>query len=320
MKSETQALPEGCSTLRASRGGCLAGRRWPATGTPPRGSGWGTQITDLGAKGPKAQPSIGACYTKERKKSLSRFGKAQGGRPLLAAGRRVEGFSQQGQDPKPCGLVPPAGLTEDEDVRAMLRGSRLCKIRSRTWHKERLYRLQEDGLSVWFQRSIPRAPSQHICEPGPGSRTVWYSAQARPAALTLRARLVPPHSPRAAHRGRPRGPPVRGPAALRRCLRAGTLPHHRLQGAPQKLGPGGAHSRGSTALGARPGQAARTPRRHEPARAPRPISCPGRGGPSPGVTGGQALSLEDPRSRRGMTLSLEGPYSETVPCLQNCGW
>ncbi|XP_007455198.1 PREDICTED: 1-phosphatidylinositol 4,5-bisphosphate phosphodiesterase delta-3 [Lipotes vexillifer] len=54
------------------------------------------------------------------------------------------------------------GLTEDEDVRAMLRGSRLCKIRSRTWQKERLYRLQEDCLSVWFQRRIPRAPSQHI--------------------------------------------------------------------------------------------------------------------------------------------------------------
>lgn len=54
------------------------------------------------------------------------------------------------------------GLTEDEDVRAMLRGSRLCKIRSRTWQKERLYRLQEDGLSVWFQRRIPRAPSRHI--------------------------------------------------------------------------------------------------------------------------------------------------------------
>ncbi|XP_066220021.1 1-phosphatidylinositol 4,5-bisphosphate phosphodiesterase delta-3 isoform X2 [Saccopteryx leptura] len=54
------------------------------------------------------------------------------------------------------------GLTEDEDVRAMLRGSRLCKIRSLTWQKERLYRLQEDGLSVWFQRRIPRARSQHI--------------------------------------------------------------------------------------------------------------------------------------------------------------
>ncbi|KAM7067252.1 1-phosphatidylinositol 4,5-bisphosphate phosphodiesterase delta-3 isoform 2-T4 [Molossus nigricans] len=44
----------------------------------------------------------------------------------------------------------------------MLRGSRLCKIRSRTWQKERLYRLQEDGLSVWFQRRIPHPPSQHI--------------------------------------------------------------------------------------------------------------------------------------------------------------
>ncbi|XP_059127896.1 1-phosphatidylinositol 4,5-bisphosphate phosphodiesterase delta-3 isoform X1 [Peromyscus eremicus] len=54
------------------------------------------------------------------------------------------------------------GLTEDEDVQAMLRGSRLLKIRSRTWHKERLYRLQEDGLSVWFQRRFPHAPSQHI--------------------------------------------------------------------------------------------------------------------------------------------------------------
>ncbi|XP_054987015.1 1-phosphatidylinositol 4,5-bisphosphate phosphodiesterase delta-3 [Sorex araneus] len=54
------------------------------------------------------------------------------------------------------------GLTEDEDVRAMLRGSRLRKIRSRTWQQERLYRLQEDGLSVWFQRRIPRAPSKHI--------------------------------------------------------------------------------------------------------------------------------------------------------------
>ncbi|XP_019607764.2 1-phosphatidylinositol 4,5-bisphosphate phosphodiesterase delta-3 [Rhinolophus sinicus] len=54
------------------------------------------------------------------------------------------------------------GLTEDEDVRAMLRGSRLCKIRSHTWQKERLYRLQEDGASIWFQRRFRRAPSQHI--------------------------------------------------------------------------------------------------------------------------------------------------------------
>ncbi|XP_033618976.1 1-phosphatidylinositol 4,5-bisphosphate phosphodiesterase delta-3 isoform X1 [Fukomys damarensis] len=54
------------------------------------------------------------------------------------------------------------GLTEDEDVRAMLRGSQLRKIRSHTWQKERLYQLQEDGLSVWFQRRFRHAPSRHI--------------------------------------------------------------------------------------------------------------------------------------------------------------
>ncbi|XP_032726895.1 1-phosphatidylinositol 4,5-bisphosphate phosphodiesterase delta-3 isoform X4 [Lontra canadensis] len=90
--------------------------------------------------------------------------------------RRPEEPSVPAQVATPVALAPPdggsrrpglralkkMGLTEDEDVRAMLQGSRLCKIRSRTWHKERLYRLQEDGLSVWFQRRIPRAPSQHI--------------------------------------------------------------------------------------------------------------------------------------------------------------
>ncbi|XP_016057486.1 PREDICTED: 1-phosphatidylinositol 4,5-bisphosphate phosphodiesterase delta-3 [Miniopterus natalensis] len=89
-----------------------------------------------------------------------------------------------------------AGLTEDEDVRAMLRGSRLCKIRSRTWQKERLYRLQEDGLSVWFQRRIPRAPSQHICESGRGAGTLDLAAPTAEEAqrwvrglAKLRARL-----------------------------------------------------------------------------------------------------------------------------------
>lgn len=85
----------------------------------------------------------------------------------------------------PCRARPnnpdfPAGLTEDEDIQAMLRGSRLLKIRSRTWHKERLYRLQEDGLSVWFQRRIPHAPSQHICE--------WVGGGAGQGAVDSRGR------------------------------------------------------------------------------------------------------------------------------------
>lgn len=63
--------------------------------------------------------------------------------------------------------ITSAGLTEDEDVRAMLRGSRFLKIRSLKWQQERLYRLQDDCMSVWFQRCIPRARTKHICEPGP---------------------------------------------------------------------------------------------------------------------------------------------------------
>lgn len=54
------------------------------------------------------------------------------------------------------------GLTEDEDVRALLRGSRFLKIRSLKWQQERLYRLQDDCMSVWFQRCIPRARTKHI--------------------------------------------------------------------------------------------------------------------------------------------------------------
>lgn len=124
----------------------------------PGGPGWNTPSTGLGAKKPRAKAGSVTRYL-ERK---SRLGKpAQTWGLLLPAGERVRIPG--------CPWPPvPAGLSEDEDVRAMLRGSRFCKIRSPTWQKERLYRLQEDGLSVWFQRRIPRAPSQHICERGPG--------------------------------------------------------------------------------------------------------------------------------------------------------
>lgn len=172
------------SALRASRRGCLTrGRAGLLLAPLPGGPGWDTPSTGLGAKEPAAKASIGACY-RERKSRLGEFTEAWGGRPHLPAGRRVEGTCKQGRPGCPSPPAP-AGLTEDEDVRAMLRGSRLCKIRSRTWQKERLYRLQEDGLSVWFQRRIPRAPSQHICELGPGrARAGWGQWRPGPAALT----------------------------------------------------------------------------------------------------------------------------------------
>ncbi|NXI64219.1 PLCD3 phosphodiesterase, partial [Anseranas semipalmata] len=53
-------------------------------------------------------------------------------------------------------------LTEDEDIQLMLRGSLLRKVKSRRRAKERLYRLQEDGMTVWFERRFRRAPSKQI--------------------------------------------------------------------------------------------------------------------------------------------------------------
>uniref|UniRef100_A0A8C8VKE1 Phosphoinositide phospholipase C n=1 Tax=Pelusios castaneus TaxID=367368 RepID=A0A8C8VKE1_9SAUR len=44
----------------------------------------------------------------------------------------------------------------------MLKGSLLWKIKSRRRQKERLYRLQEDGMTVWFESRFQRARSKQI--------------------------------------------------------------------------------------------------------------------------------------------------------------
>nr|XP_009942256.1 PREDICTED: 1-phosphatidylinositol 4,5-bisphosphate phosphodiesterase delta-3 [Opisthocomus hoazin] len=51
------------------------------------------------------------------------------------------------------------GLTEDEDVQRMLRGSLLRKIKARGIPRERLFRLQEDGATVCFEGGFRRARS-----------------------------------------------------------------------------------------------------------------------------------------------------------------
>ncbi|XP_028930487.1 1-phosphatidylinositol 4,5-bisphosphate phosphodiesterase delta-3 [Ornithorhynchus anatinus] len=88
----------------------------------------------------------------------------------MLCGRGWRGQSERPPCPAPDGAprlpglraLKKMGLTEDEDVKAMLRGSLLCKIRSRSWRKQRLFRLQEDGMTVWFQRRFQHAPSQHV--------------------------------------------------------------------------------------------------------------------------------------------------------------
>ncbi|MBN3271645.1 PLD3A phosphodiesterase, partial [Polyodon spathula] len=54
------------------------------------------------------------------------------------------------------------GVTEDDDVRFMLMGSSLWKIRSPRWQKRRELRLLEDGMTVWCEthKRSKRATSQ----------------------------------------------------------------------------------------------------------------------------------------------------------------
>uniref|UniRef100_A0A8C8DCF4 Phosphoinositide phospholipase C n=1 Tax=Oryzias sinensis TaxID=183150 RepID=A0A8C8DCF4_9TELE len=55
-----------------------------------------------------------------------------------------------------------AGIQEDEDVKKMLQGSSMVKVRSPRWQKRRTLRLLEDGVTVWCQshKSSSRAKEQ----------------------------------------------------------------------------------------------------------------------------------------------------------------
>ncbi|XP_078724814.1 1-phosphatidylinositol 4,5-bisphosphate phosphodiesterase delta-4-like isoform X4 [Lampetra fluviatilis] len=42
-------------------------------------------------------------------------------------------------------------ITVDDDLSRMLLGASLCKIKSKTWKKQRLFKLQEDFLTIWYE-------------------------------------------------------------------------------------------------------------------------------------------------------------------------
>ncbi|XP_028268499.1 1-phosphatidylinositol 4,5-bisphosphate phosphodiesterase delta-3-A [Parambassis ranga] len=54
------------------------------------------------------------------------------------------------------------GLLDNEDVRVMMQGSNMVKVRSQRWQKSRSLRLLEDGLTVWCEssKSSPKAKAQ----------------------------------------------------------------------------------------------------------------------------------------------------------------
>ncbi|XP_072418017.1 1-phosphatidylinositol 4,5-bisphosphate phosphodiesterase delta-3-like [Chiloscyllium punctatum] len=55
------------------------------------------------------------------------------------------------------------GLQDDEDVKFMLKGSKLKKVKSGTWKKNRQLKLQEDGLSIWCE-SRNKAPTFSVMD------------------------------------------------------------------------------------------------------------------------------------------------------------
>ncbi|XP_069761360.1 1-phosphatidylinositol 4,5-bisphosphate phosphodiesterase delta-3-like isoform X2 [Narcine bancroftii] len=50
------------------------------------------------------------------------------------------------------------GVLEDEDVKFMLKGSKLKKIKSSRWKKDRRMKLQDDCLSIWFESKSRSKP------------------------------------------------------------------------------------------------------------------------------------------------------------------
>lgn len=109
----------------------------------------------------------------------------------------------------------PAGLTEDEDIQRMLRGSPLWKIKSRGKPRERLFRLQEDGATVCFEGGFRHARSQQSCEcrcwgrsPGGGLGTldhVLHNLELQGGFGTWAAPQTPPRGP--GHNLGPKSPP-----------------------------------------------------------------------------------------------------------------
>uniref|UniRef100_G3U5K1 Phosphoinositide phospholipase C n=1 Tax=Loxodonta africana TaxID=9785 RepID=G3U5K1_LOXAF len=57
------------------------------------------------------------------------------------------------------------GLQNDEDLRALLKGSQLLKVKSSSWRRERFYKLQEDCKTIWQEsRKVMRTPESQLCE------------------------------------------------------------------------------------------------------------------------------------------------------------
>lgn len=64
-----------------------------------------------------------------------------------------------------CECVYSPGLHENEDIRVMMAGSSMLKVRSTSWQRNRSMRLLEDGLTVWCEsKSSRKGKAQQTCK------------------------------------------------------------------------------------------------------------------------------------------------------------
>lgn len=65
-----------------------------------------------------------------------------------------------------CSLPPPpapAGLQLDETLEQMQQGTLLRKVKSKSWKKQRYFRLQDDCMTVWY-KSKKTGYTKYTCE------------------------------------------------------------------------------------------------------------------------------------------------------------
>ncbi|XP_072224596.1 1-phosphatidylinositol 4,5-bisphosphate phosphodiesterase delta-3-A-like [Leuresthes tenuis] len=77
--------------------------------------------------------------------------------PTTSSKERMKKVAEKTTDP-----IKRLGLLDNEDIRVMMQGSSMVKVRSSRWQKNRNMRLLEDGLTVWCEstKSSRKAKSQ----------------------------------------------------------------------------------------------------------------------------------------------------------------
>lgn len=165
----------------------------------------------------------------------------------------------------------------------MLVGSLMRKIKSRSWKKQRYFKLQEDCMTIWYKSK--KAGNSHSTCTNTSPFKIGHWTQALFAKVSLFWLLLflryyveflmlfpPPASFREWRGGNSRGPPVWGPAKHRWWVPSWSMFHPGLPQPQREPGPRGWVSWGSTVLDQRHQEAGGESGEHGGAGETRPVS------------------------------------------------